>query len=321
MEAGLKSNNIDVKSLLSSYNKKDILEIKKIEFIGVEGKDVYNITAPFQSDGVEYLAGRVEPREDELNSKVMFFIRKKDARYTWILDKKAPVFRLQDPFVCIIDSEIIFGGVRIILVDGEVHHHTVFFRGKNIHDLKKFARGPDNMKDIRLVQLPQRMIGLFTRPQGIIGGKGRIGFTRIDSLEDLSRFTHEDYFKTLLLCKDFDDEEWLGANAAHILKNGLVGVLGHIACYSKDPMGKIHKNYYPITFALDMQSNEPIGIKIIARRDDFPKGQSKIATLQNVLFAGGFIRHDDGTATVYVGAGDTESYEIKMKDPFFEYEY
>lgn len=308
---------MDVLSLIKAYDKNKILKIKKLDFIGVDGFDVYNITAPFLSVEREYIAGRVEPRENELDSRVMFFIRKDD---TWMLDENAPVFNLQDPFVCIINDKLIVGGVEILIEHDMIYYSTVFFRGKDIYHLKRFAQGPRGMKDIRLVLLSHGDIGLFTRPQGVIGGRGRIGFMSITSFESLSQLKHENYFAAPLLTGDFNDEEWLGANAAYILKNGTIGVLGHIACYTEDAQKKFHKNYYPITFMFDMQTNTPSGMKIIAARDDFPSGQSKIETLRNVLFAGGLVRHDDGTATMYVGAGDAESYEIRMIDPFLEYE-
>jgi len=309
--------DINVQSLLDGYDKEKILDIRKLDFIGVEGRDVYNITVPFLSAGREYIAGRVELREDEFNSKVMFFLRKDD---TWVLDENAPVFLMQDPFVCIIDDEIIFGGVEIFLENGNKDYRTIFLRGKDIYDLKIFTQGPKGMKDIRLLQLPIGEIGLFTRPQGEIGGRGRIGFMKISSIVRLVRLRHKDYFDVPLLKCNFLDEEWLGVNAAYVLKNGLIGVLGHIACYTMDAQAKPNKNYYPIAFALDEQMNIPIGMKILSARADYPSGKSKFGTLRNVLFAGGITRHDNGTATMYVGAGDAESYAVKMHDPFLEYE-
>jgi hypothetical protein len=230
------------------------------------------------------------------------------------------VFSLQDPFVCIISDDIIVGGVEIVLEQGMIHYSTVFFRGKDIYHLERFAQGPRGMKDIRLLVLPQGNIGIFTRPQGAVGGRGRIGFMSIASFESLPRLKHEDYLAAPLLSGNFRDEEWFGVNSAYILKNGTIGVLGHIACYTEDAQKKLHKNYYPITFALHQQANTPVGMKIIATRDDFSPGQSKSETLKNVLFAGGLARHDDGTATIYAGAGDAESYEVRMADPFLEYE-
>jgi len=227
---------------------------------------------------------------------------------------------MQDPFVCTINDELIFGGVEIVLGHDAINYSTVFFKGKDVHNLKRFAKGPVGMKDIRLILLSQDNIGVFTRPQGVIGGRGRIGFMNIASIDDLPGLEDNDYFAAPLLKGDFHDDEWLGVNAVYILKNGLVGVLGHIACCTEDADRRLCKNYYPITFVLDMQANTPIGMKIIAIRDDFPVGEAKDKTLRNVLFPGGIVRHDDGTATMYVGASEAESYEVKLIDPFLEYE-
>jgi hypothetical protein len=48
----------------------------KLTFAGVGGMDVYNITAPFSSANLTAVAGRVEPRDQEI-STVIFF-REKD---------------------------------------------------------------------------------------------------------------------------------------------------------------------------------------------------------------------------------------------------
>jgi hypothetical protein len=312
-----KLQSMDVRSLLAVYDRQKILGIRKLDFTGVDGKDVYNITAPFRSSEHEYIAGRVESREKELESQVMFFIRKNNK---WVLDENAPVLNLQDPLISIINDEFIIGGVEIVLEQDMIDYSTVFLRGKDVYHLERFTQGPRGMKDIRLTLLPQGSVGLFTRPQGAIGGNGRIGFMNIASLESLLQLKYEDYFAAPLLSGSFKDEEWLGVNAAYTLKNGLVGVVGHIACHTEDAQEKLHKNYYPVTFALHPQTNTPVGMKIIATRDDFPPGQSKVETLRNVLFVGGLVRHDDGAATMYVGAGDAESYEVRIVDPFLEYE-
>jgi hypothetical protein len=154
----------------------------------------------------------------------------------------------------------------------------------------------------------------------VIGGRGRIGFMRLNSLEELPSLLDEDYLAAPLLHGNFNDDEWFGVNAAYILKNSLIGVLGHIACFTSTPKIELHKNYHVISFMLDPQTNILSGMKIIATRTGFPRGESKDETLRNVLFAGGIIRHDDWTATMYFGAGDAESYEVDMADPFLEYE-
>ena len=98
---------IRVKSLLRNY-KKSVISSKKLIFDIVD-RDVYNITSPFQISGKEYIARRVESRKGH-DSKIMFFVKSKDK---YIIDKKAPVFNLEDPFITVINNEIIFCGVDV----------------------------------------------------------------------------------------------------------------------------------------------------------------------------------------------------------------
>jgi len=82
---------------------------QKLEFKGVDQKDVYNITAPFNNDGTYILAGRVESRDSEF-SQVMFFECKNGV---WSRIEDYRVFDLQDPFIAKIKGELVFGGVKV----------------------------------------------------------------------------------------------------------------------------------------------------------------------------------------------------------------
>ena len=175
---------ITVNTLLKKY-KNSIINVKKLKFLGVKDKDVYNVTAPFFIKNKEYIIGRVESRNKK-DSKIMFFYKRQD---NFILDKKAPIFNLEDPFISFIDNQIIFGGVECI----KNSYKTIFFKGKYIYSLKRFAKGPIGMKDIRFIELSNKKIGIFTRPQGEIGLRGRIGFFIIDSLNELKNLKDKDY--------------------------------------------------------------------------------------------------------------------------------
>ena len=74
------------------------------------------------------------------------------------------------------------------------------------------------MKDIRLIAMENGKIGVFTRPQG--EGPGTIGFTTVNSLEQLSIAVIND-----APLGSFMPEEWGGANEIHLLEDGLLGVL------------------------------------------------------------------------------------------------
>lgn len=285
---------------------------EKIVFKGTSGLDVYNITAPFVDMGKTIIAARVEERDSE-NSEVMFFEEKNQE---WIPCDSTVSFPLQDPFVCKINNQLIFGGVETFIdsqKSGGMGWRTLFFRGNSIKDLNYFTSGPDGMKDIRLVQCNNGKIMVFTRPQGGPAGRGKIGHIMIENLEQL---TIENINKANLLNNQFYSTEWGGVNQALQLKNGLLGILGHIACFEQD--GSRH--YYSTVFVFDPVSRKASPMEIIACRDDFPEGPAKRDDLYDVIFPGGIIRYPNGGAVLYAGVSDTEAHKISIPDPFLKYE-
>lgn len=285
---------------------------EKIRFDGVAGRDVYNIAAPLFDDGEWVIPGRVEARDSE-QSETFFFVERDGV---WRPREGAPVFALQDPFHTRINGELIFGGVLTYPHPeraGELAWRTVLFRGERVAELVPCFDGPDRMKDLRLVQLRDGAIGVFTRPQGEKGGRGKIGFVTVPGLEALTREAIE---SAPLIDGQFHDEEWGGANEIHLLRNGKLGVLGHIARFCAD--GKRH--YYPISFVFDPEKRTYHDMKILAERANFVAGPFKRPDLENVVFSGGLIRRPDGTADLYAGTSDAEAQKIRIQDPFVMHE-
>lgn len=287
--------------------------VEKLRFTGVGNRDVYNITAPFRYNGEEVLLGRVEERDSEF-SQVFFFTCENEV---WSPRVHTHTYNLQDPFYSIIKGELIVGGVEVI-TDPEhpekiISWVTQFYRGFDIDSLCHFSSGPGTMKDIRLIELSDGRVGVFTRPQGVRGGRGKIGFTIISSLDELNEQT---FIEAEVFQEQFVPEEWGGANEAHLLSNGNVGVLGHIACFDRLD----DKHYYSIVFSLNPETFETSPIKIIAARSDFPIGPGKRPDLNDVIFSGGLVRLGDGRAILSVGVSDAEAYHIEIPDPFSEYE-
>jgi hypothetical protein len=289
----------------------------KLKFIGVDGFDVYNITAPFECGVKQIIAGRVEKRDSE-HSKVMFFELKNSV---CTLIKDAQVFELQDPSVSKIGDEIVLSGVEIFdhpTLIGCLWWRTVFFRGKDIYSLKRFGEGPNGMKDIRLIDIGDK-IGIFSRPQhpegkvDSLGGRGTIGYSEVEKLEDLNA---DIINKAILLENQLFSEEWLGANEIHVLRNRLLGVLGHVAMYDENR----DRHYYPAVFAFDSENKTYSNLKIVADRAMFLDGPCKKADLHDVVFSGGIRKKEDNKAVLYVGTGDVESQYIKIENPFCEYE-
>ncbi|MBT4500316.1 MAG: DUF1861 family protein, partial [Gemmatimonadetes bacterium] len=228
---------------------------EKLVFAGVGERDVYNITAPFQVGEEMIIAGRVEVRDSEL-AELVFFVERDGA--WWPRPDTQSYMKLQDPCVARIGGELVIGGVEypVTLDSGREGGRMIFFRGERLEDLERFLIGPDHMKDIRLVELADGRVGVFSRPQGEPGGRGTIGFTAVDSLEEL---TAEVIAGAPLLAGQFLEEEWGGANEAHLLADGRLGVLGHIA-----RMDEKEKHYYPMAFVLNPGNLERTSPRIIA---------------------------------------------------------
>jgi len=297
------------RELLEVFEKKDKLpKGEKLKFEGIDNKDVYNITAPFEIDGTFYIAGRVEPRSTNLDAQVAFFTEKDGV---WRRDENTPIFKLEDPFVTKIGREIIFGGVQTypstdpaIYIEG-LGYRTIFYRGDNLQNLKRFVIGPEIMKDIRLVDLSDKTIGVFTRPQGKIGNKGKIGFIRINSIDQLNA---ENILRAKLIQNQFSEDEWGSVNEAHQLESGLIDALGHIAYQDIDKT----KHYFAMKFKFNPETSEVSPLEIIAKRSDFPEGEAKRPDLKDVVFPGGIVKNKDQSYTLYAGLSDAETGRINI---------
>lgn len=269
--------------------------------------DVYNITAPFLDEEEYYIAGRTEPRDSE-NSQVIFF--KKSAK-GWEAQTDIEALPLQDPFVTKIGKELIFGGVEIfndVLKPGTLNYRTVFYRGDSIRTLKRFTTGPDHMKDIRLLELPNNKILVMTRPQGEFGGRGKIGYTILNSLDELNI---ETILTAKILNNQFISEEWGGCNELHVLSDHIVGILSHIAKFDSEG----NRHYYSTVFCFDWENETYSPMKIIAVRADFLDGSAKRDDLKDVIFSGGLIRKGK-KANLYCGVSDAEAHVITIQNPF-----
>ncbi|MDI3269224.1 MAG: DUF1861 family protein [Bacillota bacterium] len=282
-----------------------------LRFSGVGRLDVYNITAPFFDEGRWVLAGRVEKRFSEV-SEVRFFTP--DEKGAWRLLPGAPAFPLQDPFVTRIHGELLFGGVETF-IDPEGHPpyfwrwRTVFFRGESLSTLRPFARGPIGMKDIRLVELEDGTIGVFTRPQGERGGRGKIGFFTLSRLDDLQKAPWEE---APLLEGLFSEEEWGGANEAQLLPGGKVLVLGHVARFGASG----HRHYYPMAFVFDPKDLSHDEAVLLGERQTFLPGPSKHRGVRDVVFPGGLHRIPGEQAVLYAGISDAGAQRLWLPDIF-----
>lgn len=310
------TKNDNLAKLLAEFEEKSRKRKGRLLSFDIDGlgknMTVYNPTKPILGRKGKFLLARVEPKDSE-RSKIMFF---KEAEESWeIFDH--PIFELQDPFyVKNIHGWQILGGVE---VDENLQYRTLFYRYKrcatelfkNGKFNKPFAVGPIGMKDIRLIELKNKKIAVFTRPQGGEAGLGKIGYVEINNLDELENAI----FRAEILEGQFHTDEWGGANELHLLSNGKIGVLGHIAQYVGDV-----RHYYAMSFVFDTATKAVSPMQILATADCFPEVESKKPELGNIVFSGGINRKKDGFAELFVGLGDTQIGQIDIPDPFVEYE-
>ncbi|WP_099221954.1 DUF1861 family protein [Listeria costaricensis] len=280
---------------------------ERLQFSGACGKDVYNITAPFDFAGKTLIAGRMEERDSEA-AHIGFFEKVQDDCYQLV--EGTVDLPLQDPFVTFIGGKLILGGVETYPHPEDatkLHWRTNFYEMKTLEEAGLLFKGPGGMKDLRLKELADGRLLVLTRPQGEKGGRGKIGVLYLSALEELST---EKIEQAPLAYGNFLADEWGGANEIYQLADGQIGVLGHIARF--DEHGDRH--YYPITFTLKDQAL--YDVKIIAERSNFAASPAKRPDLEDVVFSGGLHFLKDGTAYLYAGIADATGQRIKIKHPF-----
>lgn len=278
-------------------------------FEGVGELDVYNITAPFGFQGRKLLLGRVEQRDSE-DSTICFF-EETLQRNHWRKVKEAQALPLQDPFFTIVDQQLIIGGVEVFFDNvnqGNVRWRTCLYYLEDLTHLKRFFEGPIGMKDLRLKQLADGRILVLTRPQGDVGGRGKIGKVILNRLSELNLAIIEE---APLLMNQFCDSEWGGANEIYLLESNRVGVLGHIARFDE----KGNRHYYGMSFELSVDGLVMERPKIIAERICFQPGPSKRPDLEDVVFSGGLVLGNE-SVVLYAGLSDAQAQKIELPHPF-----
>lgn len=309
---------------MKAYQKKEIFEeeFKSKEssiltFEGVDGFDVYNCSQPFAYNNRQYLFGRVEKRNEWMRSWVLLF--QEEGVNHWRKVENSMIYQLEDPYVTRIDDYYVMGGthVQVSREDELEAYFGYFYYGEDIEDLKYFTTGPRNMKDIRLVQLSDGKIGVFSRPRSKelikkYGSESLVGFTTINSLEELTA----DVISNAKIIPDlFGDLEWGGVNQAYLLESGLLGVIGHLSYESEN-----QSVYTVISFVFDYENFEIHDYQIIATRSSFPSGPAKRNHLLDCCFPSGIAPIEDtDDCVLYSGIGDTQEGVTRIPYPFKAY--
>ena len=286
-------------------------------FKGAEGFDVYNCSIPFTWNGKQYLFGRIERREEYARSWVRLF--EKTGKDEWMVVNNSMIYPLEDPYVSLIHNQLVMGGTHVRMSRGKIDTlYAYFYRGADIYNLYYFTTGPDFMKDIRIVELADGKIGVFSRPRGEkiaekYGSQAMIGFTIIDSLDELTAevIANAPYLEGL-----FEDGQWGACNQAYLLESGRIGVIGHFG-YSDD---RDKKNpqivYFPISFVVDPSSAKVSGLKVIASRKCFPEAPVKLPNMLDLVFTSGIVIRPDGKTELYAGLGDCMEGRLVIDYPF-----
>lgn len=304
------------RKIVDFHKNNPVISCKKLVFKGIEkGYDVYNPSVSFDFEGKKYIFGRVERRDKWASSRVFLFenVKENEKFSFWKKSDRLQEINLEDPFIKMFKDEYVFGGVLVKkqIFSKRVDFRTVFYRGKSPFNLKKFAQGPENMKDIRLIELSNGKVGVFTRPLGGKYGRGKIGYVEINSLDSLNEISLNE---AQIISLPFSEGEWGGVNDVVKLKNGYLGVLGHLAHASLND--ERNKFYYPISFRFNPKSKKISKIEVLLDRADLPFDLPKNRFLYNVIFPGGILIGNNGFSKIYAGVSDSQSYEIILKNPF-----
>ncbi len=294
-----------------------IYESSKLTFYGVDGYTVYNCSIPFEWNGKTYIYGRVEKFELWAQSFIQLFELIGPDTYAAV--KNSFPLALEDPYVSMIQGEFVLGGTHVRKHLGNIEtYYGYFYRGNDLDNLIYFTTGPDYMKDIRLVDMKDGTIGVFSRPRSAeiqkkYGSESLIGFTLIHSLDELSKTVIENAKPIPDL---FATGEWGGCNQAYLLQNGKIGVIGHQSYHDTDTNGGDLLVYVNTAFEFEPESFTASPVQIIGTRCCYPKGPAKRPDLTDTTFTSGIVMRPDGKVDLYAGIGDCEEGRICIDYPF-----
>ena len=296
---------------------KKIYESAKATFMGVNGFDVYNPSIPFKWNNKQYMFGRIEKHDEWARSWVRLF--EHTGKDSWTLVPDSMIYQLEDPYICVIGDTLVLGGTHVRYKQSSIDtYYSYFYKGTDINNMYYFTTGPDHMKDIRLVEMPDKRIGVFSRPRNEethkkYGSQSMVGFTIINSLNDL---TAEAVYNAPYIPDLFGQDEWGGCNQAYLLSSGLIGVIGH-KCYKyENSQGQAVSAYLNMSFIFDPIAHKATDVKIIGTRPCYPVGPAKKPDLVDCAFTAGIVMREDGKVDLYSGIGDCEVGRIVIDYPF-----
>ena len=298
------------------HRRKHVYGGALLTFSGMNGYDVYNCSIPFEWEGKRYLFGRVERREDFANSVTFLFEETERDHYSPV--EGAVVYPIEDPHVALIGDEIILGGTHVRKRRNQIDTlYGYYYRGRDLRFLSHFTCGPANMKDIRLVELQDGRVGVFTRPRGkriteIYGSEAVVGFAILNSINELDDTIVD---KARVIDGLFAEGEWGGCNQCYLLKDGRIGVIGH-RCYKQPTPEVVLQTYVNIAFIFDPFAFTISDMQVIGDKQSYPPTPHMLPYLADCAFTSGIEMRPDGKADLYSGLGDVAQGRIVIDAPF-----
>ncbi|CCW68386.1 unnamed protein product, partial [Phytomonas sp. Hart1] len=292
--------------------EKKIYEGALLTFKGVDGFDVYNPSVPFQYKGKNYIFGRVEKFDEWAQSTVILFEETRPDEYTRVLN--SITWNLEDPFVVKIHGEMIFGGTHITKSAGKILNYWCDFYRGTPENLKYFASGPIGMKDVRLIELPKKKVGVFShfRPEGAC-------LTGLAIIDNISVLSPEVVNSARYIQHQAFGDAWGGPNQVYLLSSGNLGCISHHGYLQDQEEGDQLRVYCCTSFVLDPDTLEVHDFKIIATHDCFPPCIPKLPRLADCAFVSGITMRKDGKCNLYSGIGDSHTGRVVIDYPFEGY--
>lgn len=310
MGAFLSSKPCDLIPLREDFDANGkVYESVLLTFKGVGTKNVYNCSVPFTVNGKSYLFGRVEEAEDWAIANVILF--EETERDVWVRVPDSMCYNLEDPFIVKIHGEMVFGGTRVVKDASRVSSYRCdFYRGTPFEQ-KHVSSGPDKMKDVRLIELANGKIGVFSHFRK--HNQCLTGFTTIKRIEMLSQ---EVISNAPFIDHRVFGDAWGGPNQCYLLSSGFIGCIGHHGYLQNRPNACQLRVYCITSFVFDPKTYETFDFKVIGTRKCFPEGKPKIPCLEDCAFTSGIVMRKDGKVDLYSGVGDVFQGRCVIDYPF-----
>lgn len=289
--------------------EKKIYEQSLLTFHGVGNNTVYNCSCPFTMKGKKYLFGRVEKGDEWVFSNVFLFEETALDEWTRVPDSMS--YNLEDPFVVKIHGEMVFGGTHVTKDGTKCSMYLCeFFRGHPM-DLKYITSGPAKMKDVRLIELHDGQIGVFSHFR--TEGSCMTGFTKIKRIECLDANVIDN--APFINHRAFGDA-WGGPNQCYLLSTGLIGCIAHHGYLQNRPNACQLRVYCITSFVFNPETMDVTDFKVIGTRTCFPASKPKVPMLEDCVFVSGITMRPDGKCDLYSGVGDNQQGRCVIDYPF-----